>query len=94
MLLIDEPEAFLHPEAIRQLSASLYEIGNIMPIVITTHSPVLINLENDHTVIDIFKGRTSPNLETLRLIMPIAKKILEETKEMLALLNIGDEIKD
>ena len=55
MLLIDEPEAFLHPEAIRQLSASLYEIGNIMPIVITTHSPVLINLENDHTVIDIFK---------------------------------------
>lgn len=55
MLLIDEPEAFLHPEAIRQLSASLYEIGNIMPIIITTHSPVLINLENDHTVIDIFK---------------------------------------
>jgi len=55
MLLIDEPEAFLHPEATRQLSSSLYDIGNVMPIIITTHSPVLINLENDHTVIDIFK---------------------------------------
>lgn len=55
MLLIDEPEAFLHPEATRQLSSSLYEIGNSMPIIITTHSPILINLENDHTVIDIFK---------------------------------------
>lgn len=55
MLLIDEPEAFLHPEATRQLSFSLYEIGNVMPIIITTHSPVLINLENDHAVIDIFK---------------------------------------
>lgn len=55
MLLIDEPEAFLHPEATRQLSNSLYDIGNKMPIIITTHSPVLINLENDHTVIDIFK---------------------------------------
>lgn len=55
MLLIDEPEAFLHPEATRQLSSSLYEIGDSMPIIITTHSPILINLENDHTVIDIFR---------------------------------------
>lgn len=55
MLLIDEPEAFLHPEATRQLSSSLYEIGNSMPIIITTHSPILINLENDHTSIDIFR---------------------------------------
>lgn len=66
MLLIDEPEAFLHPEATRQLSASLYEIGKIMPIIITTHSPVLINLENDHTVIDIFKiDKNKPDAITL-----------------------------
>lgn len=55
MLLIDEPEAFLHPEATRQLSSSLYDIGDSMPIIITTHSPILINLENDHTAIDIFR---------------------------------------
>jgi hypothetical protein len=55
MLLVDEPEAFLHPEAVRGLSRSLYEIGDSMPIIITTHSPILINLENSHTVIDIFR---------------------------------------
>lgn len=55
MLLVDEPEAFLHPEAVRGLSASLYKIGDSMPIIITTHSPILINLENNHTVIDVFK---------------------------------------
>ncbi|MDK9858748.1 ATP-dependent nuclease [Staphylococcus equorum] len=66
MLLVDEPEAFLHPEAIRGLSNSLYEIGNSMPIIITTHSPILINLEQDHTVIDIFKiDNSNPNAVTL-----------------------------
>ncbi|MNC82442.1 hypothetical protein D3C75_1359590 [compost metagenome] len=34
LLLIDEPEAFLHPEAVRALSRSLYEIGNSMPLMI------------------------------------------------------------
>jgi len=55
MLLVDEPEAFLHPEAIRGLSRSLYEIGEHMDVVISTHSPVLIRLENDHTVIEVFR---------------------------------------
>lgn len=66
MLLIDEPEAFLHPEATRQLSSSLYEIGDSMPIIITTHSPILINLENNHTAIDIFRiDKSNPDAITL-----------------------------
>ncbi|MDV8933358.1 MAG: ATP-binding protein, partial [Carnobacterium sp.] len=66
MLLVDEPEAFLHPEAVRGLSASLYQIGDSMPIIITTHSPVLINLENSHTVIDVFKiDKDKPDAITL-----------------------------
>ncbi|MGM0111215.1 ATP-dependent nuclease [Enterococcus sp. DIV0187] len=66
MLLVDEPEAFLHPEAVRGLSASLYQIGDSMPIIITTHSPILINLENNHTVIDVFKiDKDQPDAITL-----------------------------
>lgn len=66
MLLVDEPEAFLHPEAVRGLSASLYKIGDSMPIIITTHSPILINLENNHTVIDVFKiDKDKPDAITL-----------------------------
>ncbi|WP_078430520.1 ATP-dependent nuclease [Alkalihalobacterium alkalinitrilicum] len=44
LLLIDEPEAFLHPEAVRALSRSLYKIGEKMPLMISTHSPILIDL--------------------------------------------------
>lgn len=66
MLLVDEPEAFLHPEAVRGLSSSLYKIGDSMPIIITTHSPILINLENSHTVIDVFKiDKDKPDAITL-----------------------------
>ena len=76
-----------------QIKEKILEIGKQLPRGSYKDIATKTGLR-PNTVIDIFKGRTSPNLETLRLIMPIAKKILEETKEMLALLNIGDEIKD
>lgn len=55
LLLIDEPEAFLHPEAVRALSRSLYEIGERMPLMISTHSPILIDLSQRHTSIQVFR---------------------------------------
>lgn len=55
LLLIDEPEAFLHPEAVRALSRSLYEIGENMPLMISTHSPILIDLSQSHTSIQVFR---------------------------------------
>lgn len=55
LLLIDEPEAFLHPEAVRALSRSLYKIGEKMPLMISTHSPILIDLSERHTSIQVFR---------------------------------------
>ncbi|GGG19645.1 ATP-dependent nuclease [Paenibacillus aceti] len=55
LLLIDEPEAFLHPEAVRALSRSLYQIGKKMPLLISTHSPILIDLSERHTSIQVFR---------------------------------------
>ncbi|MGE6574035.1 ATP-dependent nuclease [Paenibacillus xylanexedens] len=63
MLLIDEPEAFLHPEAVRALSSSLYAIGSEMPLIISTHSPVLIDLSQNHTSIQVFRIGTSKAVE-------------------------------
>lgn len=89
MLLIDEPEAFLHPEATRQLSASLYEIGDVMPIIITTHSPVLINLENDHTVIDIFKIDKNQS-DAITLFTSQESKFDSDDTENMKILNYVD----
>lgn len=89
MLLIDEPEAFLHPEATRQLSSSLYKIGDSMPIIITTHSPILINLENDHTVIDIFRIDTN-STEAIILYTSKEETFTPDDIENMKILNYVD----
>ena len=38
-----------------------------------------------NTICDIFAGRANPTITNLRKIMPIAKELLKETKEMLSL---------
>ncbi|MDS3837891.1 ATP-dependent nuclease [Staphylococcus hominis] len=89
MLLVDEPEAFLHPEAIRDLSNSLYKIGNDMPIIITTHSPILINLEQDHTVIDVFKIDNSKT-NAIKLYNSTSHNFDEDDIENMKILNYVD----
>ncbi|WJP97265.1 ATP-dependent nuclease [Macrococcus bovicus] len=89
MLLVDEPEAFLHPEAIRALSDSLYSIGDSMPIIITTHSPILINLEKDHTIIDIFRI-DKDNQEAIALYNSENSKFDANDKENRKILNYID----
>lgn len=54
ILLIDEPEAFLHPPTIRSARDSLYEFALNTPdwqVIATTHSPIFIDLSRDHTSI-------------------------------------------
>lgn len=54
ILLIDEPEAFLHPPTVRSARDSLYNFALNNPdwqVIATTHSPVFIDLSRDHTTI-------------------------------------------
>jgi predicted ATP-dependent endonuclease of OLD family len=54
ILLIDEPEAFLHPPTIRSARESLYQFAldnSDWQVIATTHSPVFIDLSKDHTTI-------------------------------------------
>lgn len=54
ILLIDEPEAFLHPPTIRAARDALYAFALHNPdwqVIATTHSPIFIDLSKDHTTI-------------------------------------------
>jgi len=54
ILLIDEPEAFLHPPTVRNARESLYDFALNNPewqVIATTHSPIFIDLSKDHTTI-------------------------------------------
>ncbi|SEG01754.1 Predicted ATP-dependent endonuclease of the OLD family, contains P-loop ATPase and TOPRIM domains [Bacillus sp. ok061] len=87
MLLIDEPEAFLHPEAVRALSRSLYTIGNNMPLIISTHSPILIDLSEKHTSIQVFRvGET----EAVQLYKSVNDKFDDDDIRNMKILNYVD----
>ncbi|MRZ28084.1 AAA family ATPase [Paeniclostridium sordellii] len=53
ILLIEEPEAFLHPPSIRAAREALYKIADLAnwQLMITTHSPIFIDVSKDHTTI-------------------------------------------
>lgn len=53
ILLIEEPELFLHPQSVRAFSDVLYELaeGTDFQVMAATHSPVLVDLSRDHTTL-------------------------------------------
>lgn len=53
ILLIDEPESFLHPPAIRDARESLYQVADISgwQVLASTHSPIFIDVAKPHTTI-------------------------------------------
>ncbi|CAM3286971.1 AAA family ATPase [Filibacter tadaridae] len=88
MLLIDEPEAFLHPEAVRALSRSLYEIGNKMPLIISTHSPILIDLAENQTSIQVL--RVGENDRAVQLYKSTTEKFDDDDIKNMRILNYVD----
>lgn len=53
ILLVEEPESFLHPPAIRSAREALYKIADLenWQVMITTHSPIFIDVSKPHTTI-------------------------------------------
>jgi len=87
LLLIDEPEAFLHPEAVRALSRSLYKIGEKMPLMISTHSPILIDLSERHTSIQVFRVGEK---EAIQLYKSISDQFDKNDIKNMKILNYVD----
>ncbi len=58
-LAIEEPEAHLHPRAIHQLRTILTEIASTQQVVLTTHSPVLVNRQSVEGNILVRSSRAS-----------------------------------
>ncbi len=53
ILLVEEPESFLHPPAIRSAREALYKIAALenWQVMITSHSPIFIDVSKPHTTI-------------------------------------------
>jgi putative ATP-dependent endonuclease of OLD family len=92
LLLIDEPEICLHPNAIREACNLLYELpetGN-WQVMVTTHSPIFIDFSKDNTTIIKVEKTQNGEIRGTTVFRPDKVKLSEDDKRNLKLLNLCD----
>ena len=92
VLLLDEPEMCLHPSAIRDARKALYDLPktNNWQVMVTTHSPVFIDLSYDNTTIIRVDKNAKNEVCSTTLYRPDKAQLSDDDKENLKLLNICD----
>jgi putative ATP-dependent endonuclease of OLD family len=92
VLLLDEPEICLHPSAIREARKVLYELPNTgnWQVMVTTHSPVFIDLSYDNTTIVRVDREGDNKVKSTTLYRPKTVNLSSNDKENLKLLNVCD----
>jgi len=92
VLLLDEPELCLHPNAIREACNVLYDLpqsGN-WQVMVTTHSPAFIDLSrNNTTIIRVERGEDG-EINGTTLFRPNRVRLDDNDKQRLKLLNVCD----
>lgn len=74
VLLLEEPESHLHPKAIHNLKKVLYEISNTSQVIITTHSPIMIERLNlkQNIIVQAGKAISAKSVNEIRDSLGIA----------------------
>lgn len=92
VLLLDEPEICLHPNAIRDACDVLYNLpssGN-WQVMVTTHSPCFIDLSRDNTTIVRVERSTNGNIVGTTIFRPEKVQLDTDDRARLKLLNLCD----
>ena len=73
ILAIDEPEAHLHPKAVRAISNTLRELATTQQVIVATHSPILVGQTRSHTniLVEDSTARMHPSLKRIRQCLGI-----------------------
>lgn len=73
ILAIEEPESHLHPAAIQRLSSVLNEISTQQQVIITTHSPLLVDRTkiNNNILVNKSKALAAKNIAQIRDILGV-----------------------
>lgn len=92
VLLLDEPEICLHPSAIREARSVLYDLpqSGSWQVMITSHSPIFIDLSMDNTtIIRVFRAEND-EVESTTLYRPSRAKLDPDDRKNLKMLNVCD----
>lgn len=90
VLLLDEPELCLHPNAVRDACRVLYDLpgtGN-WQVMVTTHSPLFVDLSRDNTTIVRVERDASHRVNSTTVFRPDRVRLAADEKTELKLLNL------
>ncbi|ANX13324.1 ATP-dependent endonuclease [Fictibacillus arsenicus] len=92
VLLLDEPELCLHPNAVREACRVLYDLPktNKWQVMVTTHSPSFIDVSRDNTTIIRVERNAEGEIEGTTVYRPNKIMLNDDDKVRLKLLNICD----
>lgn len=92
VLLLDEPELCLHPNAVREACRVLYDLpkqGN-WQVMLTTHSPAFIDLSRNNTTIVRVERSEQGEIFGTTVFRPDKAQLNDNDRERLKLLNMFD----
>jgi putative ATP-dependent endonuclease of OLD family len=93
VLLLDEPEICLHPNAIREACRVLYDLAladSGWQVMVTTHAPAFIDITRDNTTIVRVDRMPGGSINGTTVFRPTRVKLDEKDKDLLKLLNLWD----
>ena len=92
VLLLDEPEICLHPNAIREAREVLYglPLSKNWQVMITTHSPIFIDLSKDNTTVIRVERQFDNQVHSITLYRPTKARLDEDDRANLKALNACD----
>lgn len=92
LLLMDEPEICLHPDAIREACRVLYDLPKTKnwQVMVTTHSPVFIDLSRDNTSIIRVERRQDGSILGTTVFRPKKCHLSDDDRARLKMLNLCD----
>lgn len=94
VLLLDEPEICLHPNAVRDACRVLYDLalaGSGWQVMVTTHAPAFIDITRDNTtIVRVDRAGANGPISGTTVFRPDRVKLDETDKDLLKLLNLWD----
>lgn len=91
LLLIDEPELYLHPQGVRRLRQALAELSKLgFQVIYATHSPLMLSRENAADAVIVRKDKAEGTVARLPLRHAVADALEEAQAQSRTLFELGN----
>lgn len=91
LLLIDEPELYLHPQGVRRLRQALASLSQLgFQVVYATHSPLMLSRDNAADAVIVRKDKAEGTLARLPLRHAVADALEEAQAQSRTLFELGN----